>query len=93
MRENLTFPYRFLIIKKMNCEFQNPVNIGNEENPDFEFSKIVCDDETIELIEHGDAKFYVRKTLTYGEGLFLWFLTIFLIIFIGKILFDFFWKK
>lgn len=39
------------------------------------------------------AEFYVEKTLTYGEAMILWFLTLFAFILIFKIAYNFFWGK
>ncbi|GAH97061.1 unnamed protein product [marine sediment metagenome] len=59
------------------------------------FTKMVCDEGlTLELIQGpDDREFFVQKTLTYGEAIIIWFLTLFLVGLTAKIIFDFFWKK
>lgn len=77
----------------MNCNFANPVDLGEG---DFEYSLIVCESDIYELItnaEYPDRKFYVQKTLTYGEAILIWFLTIFAVFLVAKTIFNFFWKK
>jgi len=51
--------------------------------------------ETLELItnETTGAKFYIDKTLNYGEVIIISFITIFAIFLIAKTIFNFFWKK
>lgn len=39
------------------------------------------------------AEFYIYKTLNYGEAIIIWFLTIFSIYMIFKVVYNFFWKK
>ena len=87
---------------QQNCEFNSPINLGSGKQPDYEYSKMTCNlscqgnDETIELIQnpvYPDRAFFVNKTLTYGDALVLWFITIFLITMIVGIVFNFFWKK
>lgn len=77
----------------MNCEFFEPVNLGGEAKPDWEFSKFICEPEIFELIVNQDREFFIQKTLTYGEAIIIWFLTLFIIVLTAKMIFNFFWKK
>lgn len=84
----------------MNCQFLEPVNLGTEELPDWEFSQIECENatttETHELIvnsEYPEREFFIDKTLSYGDILIIWFLTFFSIGLIASIIFNYFWKK
>jgi hypothetical protein len=78
----------------MNCEFTNPVDLGNG---DFEYSKMNCDlGDLFTLVKnetYPERFFYVQNTINYGEAIIIWFLTIFSIFFITKIIFNFFWSK
>lgn len=77
----------------MKCYFENPVNLS-EDQEDFEFSELRCEPEIYELIQGtGDREFFVQKTLTYGEALVIWFITLYAIFIIGKSIFNFLWKK
>ena len=72
----------------MNCEFSDPIEIGEM---DFEYSKMSCTPVLTELIQNGEtgAEFYVRKEVSYGDILLLTFLTLFLIFGVVKFLTDF----
>jgi hypothetical protein len=51
---------------------------------------------TTELIinpDYPEREFYVEKTISYGDALIIFFLTLFLIIVIAKGIFNFFWRK
>lgn len=78
----------------MNCYFTNPVDLGEG---DFEYSQIECETpEIYELIQnenYSDREFYIQKTLTYGEAILIWFLTIFFVFLIAKTIFNLFWEK
>lgn len=78
----------------MNCIFSEPVDLGEG---DFEYSEVDCEvGDIYELITnetYGDRKFYVQKTLTYGEAILIWFLTIFAVFLVARTIFNFFWKK
>lgn len=82
----------------MKCLFSEPVEVASG---DFEFSEINCEVATpeasvFELVSNEnfpDREFYIQKTLTYGEAIVIWFLTIFAIFLIAKTVFNFFWKK
>lgn len=90
------------------CKFLKPFYWNNSEkelqpleedsaqpNPIWNYSEIICDDEVLTLIknETTDGEFYVQKTLTYGEAMILWFLTIFAFYLIFKTTYNFFWGK
>ena len=82
----------------MKCYFSKSIKLATD---DFEFSEIDCEVATpepsiFELVQnenYPNREFYVQKTLTYGEGIIIWFLTIFSIFLIAKIVFNFLWKK
>jgi hypothetical protein len=94
---------------ELNCEFSKPFywdNTNNvfrplEGNPihyiqgqNWAYSGITCS-STKELIQNPDtgAEFYIDKTITYGDALLFWFLTIFSVALIASIIFKFFWRK
>lgn len=81
----------------MKCYFSEPVEVASG---DFEFSEIDCEVGTpgaiFELVtneSYPDRQFYIQKTLTYGEAIIIWFITIFAIFLIAKTIFNFLWKK
>jgi len=79
----------------MNCDFTDPTNLGTEEMPDWEYSKVGCifteQEISSELIENSTtgAEFYLDKRVSYGEVLVLTFLMLFLVFGILKFLTDF----
>lgn len=86
------------------CEFSNPQTWDGETPANlvetWNFKNVSCEGiytpDTIELIineTYPTREFYVQKTLTYGEAILIWFLTIFIIFSIGKMVFNFLWKK
>lgn len=84
----------------MNCQFLEPVNLGTEESPDWEFSIVECEEatstETYKLIvnsEYPERQFFIDKSFSYGDILVVWFLTIFLIFLITQTIFNFFWRR
>ena len=79
---------------EITCGFLVPVDLDPLGGTDYEFSKMTCS-STKELITNSDtgAEFYIDKTITYGDALLFWFLTIFSIGLIASIIFKFFWRK
>jgi hypothetical protein len=77
------------------CSFAIPVNLGTEENPDWEYSELICVDPRYELVENAStgASFYIQKTWTYGDMVLMLFLTLFFVFTITKGVFGFFWHK
>jgi len=79
----------------MNCDFTDPIKLGTEKMPDWEYSKMGCifteQEISSELIENSTtgAEFYLDKRVSYGEVLVLTFLMIFLVFGILKFLTDF----
>jgi uncharacterized membrane protein len=69
----------------INCDLDNPVNLGTEEVPDFEYSQINCTstNETLELVENQatGTEFYLQKTISYGD----------VVLWVFLILFSIFW--
>jgi len=80
----------------MNCQFSEPVNLGTESVPDWEYSTFSCDNPDIySLVENSTtgASFYVQQTLSYGDSLILWFLILFALACIVKVVFSFFYHQ
>jgi len=81
------------------CEFINPINLGTEEAPDWNWENIVCEEATtteifalIENPEYPEREFFIEKTFTYGDFLFIFLITFGLIFLIGEKIFKFFWN-
>lgn len=62
---------------------------------DWEYSKMVCNNEVYELIENPTtlASFYLEKSFTYGDFFLMGFLTLFSLAIITKIIWQIFAKK
>lgn len=78
------------------CIFSEPVNLGTEEVPDFEYSEMLCDDPAIfELIENEttEAEFYLDKSFSYGDFFLMFFLTMVILFGIVKVVWNKFVKK
>ncbi len=79
------------------CNFVNPVNLGNEEIFDWEFSGVECEGfATPELYEAigspGDGTgFYVEKVYSYGDALMSWMIFLFLTFSLAVITIKFIW--
>jgi hypothetical protein len=77
----------------------NPIHY--QQNQNWNYSEITCSSgigtasSSKELITNTTtgAEFYIDKTITYGDALMFWFLTIFLVGLIFSIIFKFFWRK
>lgn len=89
-----------------NCVFSLPVRLYNGEDfDDYEYSKMTCVSTSTSDIfnasssasliknEVTGAEFYLDKTLNYGDAVIIWFLTIFSVYMIFKVVYNFFWKK
>lgn len=76
-----------------------PLVAGETGVDGWQYSKMTCysttTNDVFTLIENSTtgAKFYLDKTLNYGDSMILWFLTIFSFIIIFKSAYHFFWKK
>jgi hypothetical protein len=59
------------------------------------YSEITCFSSTTELISNQSTggKFYLDKTLNYGDAILIWFATLFTFYLIFKTAYNFFWKK
>lgn len=82
------------------CEFKDAVNLGTEENPDWNWSGLVCEKATTtemwELIQHPEnpeKEFYVQKSFSYGDLLLIFFLTLVLFFAIAGKITSYFWQK
>jgi hypothetical protein len=66
-----------------------------DTNQNFQFMAISCNDDRTELVQNATtgAEFYIQKTLTYGEGLTIIFLTIFLIGVLTMAIYNFIFKN
>jgi len=83
----------------MECEFSLPINLGNEEAPDWEYSALNCtssQEQMFELIEdplNPEVKFYLSKTVSYF-GIWCYFIiTVSLFFLIGREVVNYLWKK
>jgi hypothetical protein len=76
------------------CTFLEPVDLDVGGGMDFEFSKITCS-STKELISNATtgAEFYFDNTITIGDAILFWALSIFSVALIASIIFKFFWRK
>jgi len=73
------------------CDFDEPVNLGTELLPDWEYSSWDCSlPETFEYIlnTETEAQFYLSRTFSYGDFFLVFFLMVFTLFGIGKIIFD-----
>lgn len=78
------------------CDFDEPVNLGTELLPDWEFSGFDCDlPETFEFIlnETTEAQFYISRTFNYGDFFVVFFLMVFTLWKIVEIIWNKFIKK
>jgi len=80
------------------CVFSAPVdfqgNAPTTKQDAWNFKNFNCS-STKELITNTTtgAEFYIDKTITYGDALMFWFLTIFSVGLIFSIIFKFFWRQ
>ena len=79
----------------INCDFSVPIDLGNASTSDWEFSQMNCTSTLFEQISNSTsgAEFFISKTLTYGDVVVFWFLTIFLVAGILTFIFKTFWHK
>jgi len=77
------------------CEFNEPINLGQDGAPDWEYSEIKCENELYEFVENQTttSSFYLKKSFTYGDFFVMGFLTIFFLILITKIIWQTFIKE
>ena len=82
-------------MSEITCQFSEPVNLGTEELPDFEYSEIVCNNSQYEYIQNEttEASFYIDKSYTYGDFYIMFFLMIFTLYKIVEIIWNKFIKK
>jgi hypothetical protein len=77
----------------------NPIHFVQGQN--WNYSQVKCStnigtaSSSKELITNTTtgAEFYIDKTITYGDALMFWFLTIFSVGLIFSIIFKFFWRQ
>jgi hypothetical protein len=84
-----------ILPRMTNCIFSEPINLGTEENPQWAYSKMNCEDDQLQLIQsisEPTRKFYLQQTFTYGEVFFIIFLSVFIIYFICKTIWQTFFK-
>lgn len=78
-------------------EFMPLLGSEADESTVWNFQEKNCTttDDVYTLIQNSTtgAEFYLNKTLTYGEAMILWFLTLFAIVFIFQKAYNFFWGK
>lgn len=76
---------------KQVCVLSEPVNLGADGAPDWEYSKILCDYTGLyEYVENTttSASFYLEKSFTYGDFFVMGFITLFILFQIVKIIWD-----
>lgn len=75
--------------------------IHYQQNQNWNYTEITCSSgvgsasSSKELITNTTtgAEFYIDKTITYGDAIMFWFLTIFSVGLIFSIIFKFFWRQ
>lgn len=72
-----------------------PLDENLSKSDSWEYSKMVCNSATYELIENSTTSsgFWLKKTFSYGDFYIMGFLTIFVLIGITKIIWQTFVKK
>jgi hypothetical protein len=75
----------------MDCQFNNPVNLGGEME-DWEFSSASCTTDEILLVQNPStgAEYYLDKHISYGDILTFIFLFLILLIVLFKGVWNFF---
>lgn len=78
------------------CVLSEPINLGADGAPDWEYSKIICDYTGLyEYIENTttSASFYLEKSFNYGDFFIMGFFTLFILVAIVKTIWENFIKK
>lgn len=73
------------------CILSEPINLGADGAPDWEYSKITCDYGGLyEYVENQTttASFYLDKSFSYGDFFLLGFTTLFVLVLIVKIIWQ-----
>jgi hypothetical protein len=73
------------------CQFSDPINLGTEELPGWQYSKVLCDNpQYYEHVENAttEAMFWIDKTFSYGDFFLVGILIIFLLIKVVEIIWN-----
>lgn len=80
----------------MECQFSEPIDINPSGTPQFSFSQSQCTTTAGQLIvnpTYPERNFYIDKSFSLGDLMIIFFLTLFLFFYIGKIIYNFFWRR
>jgi len=77
----------------MTCQYSNPINLGTEEMPDWEYQQSDCQLEYLVSQESENGSFYVMNYWTNGEILISFILVLMAVFIITKWIFDFFFPR
>lgn len=86
-------------VKNFICEFQSPRTWEDLEPTSktdlWNYTEMKCYDTNLELIQNTEtgAEFYIQKNIDYGDSIIIFFLLLFAIFGIVKIIADFFIPK
>ena len=73
------------------CILSEPVNLGQDGAPDWEYSQINCDYSGLyEYVENTttSASFYLEKSFTYGDFFVMGFIMLFILFQIVKVIWE-----
>jgi hypothetical protein len=78
----------------LNCQFSDPVNYTGSppaEGEPFAFSGMSCSDDKFSLQANGTsgANFYIDKTISYGQILIIFFVLLFFVFGVFKMMWNF----
>jgi hypothetical protein len=73
-----------------NCVYSNPINLGEDS---WAYSEVGCEAEQQTLIQEGDQKFWLDKTISTGDLITIVLLTAIIFGSIFKFIWDFFFKE
>ncbi len=84
-------------MEKIQCEMKNPINLGSENKPDFEFSVLECEiiDTNAVILQDPENGYIVevKKNLNLGDVFMIWFFMFLIGVIIFKALWGFFHTK
>lgn len=90
-QKNLTIS-AIILPNMTNCIFSEPVNLGSDS---WAYSKMNCETEDLELIQNETtgSKFYLNKSISYGDILLISFVIIYAIILVAKTIAGFVFRR
>jgi hypothetical protein len=84
----------FWTMNYLNCQLSEPIQIGNDPaKPDWEFSKMTCDEMGTTMITDGQYTAYISSKITLGDIFVMGFLIFLFGVIIFKFLWDFIYPK